>query len=78
MSLSASEWARAKSIAMEAIELPVGERSGFVERACSDSGEGGAGAEIRAEVESLLEADIGVRGGVGAAFSSRRIQRCNR
>lgn len=46
--LSDTQWQRAKSIAMDAMELPVSERLPFVIRACAEDD------PVRKEVESLL------------------------
>jgi serine/threonine-protein kinase len=49
------DWARAKAIFLEAVELPEGERRACVARACAGD------AELEREVESLLESDGAVQ-----------------
>lgn len=48
--MSAEVWARAKPILIEALELPKGDRTIFVERACTGD------AELLAEVRTLIDA----------------------
>jgi serine/threonine-protein kinase len=51
--LRPDRWRRVESLFLRALELPAGERGAFVEREC------GGDAELRREVEEMLDADAG-------------------
>jgi eukaryotic-like serine/threonine-protein kinase len=46
-----SDWQRVQQLFLEAVDLPPGERTSFLERCCADN------PELRSDIETLLDAD---------------------